>query len=149
MKDFLVILDAFVKHVIHGKRQLDEEFLASLVRLGVDETQIESALTILYNLVVNRKLLAQKSDQRCFRYITEEEERELGFDILAKLHKLQVHKMINPADMDYLIYGYLENRGLYQDEEEFMKILKSHCPDAWEYLEISEHASGKVSQNLH
>lgn len=126
-----------MKAVLEENREIDESFILELRNQGIEEDEIEQAFTILFNLLVNRRIPEQNRDFR-IRHFTDEEERELGFEIVRKLYLLQLHGLLNASDLDYLIYGYFETRTYSGDDDEFWGLLRSYRPFAAQYLDFLE-----------
>lgn len=145
LNEFLTIIERFVKAVLEENREIDESFIIELRDQGLEEDEIEQAFTILFNLLVNRRIPEQDKDFR-LRHFTDEEERELGSEIVRKLYLLQLNGLLNASDLDYLIYGYFETRTSSGDEEEFWSLLRSYRPFAANYLDFLEH--GESSHTL-
>mgnify|MGYP001157246094 FL=1 len=146
MNEFLTIIERFVKAVLEDNRRIDESFITELKDQGLEEEEIEQAFTILFNLLVNRRIPNQNSSALRIRHFTEEESRELGHEIVRKLYLLQLYGLLDAADLDYLVYGYFETRTAMGDEEEFWSLLRSYRPFAAKYLDFLE--KGEDSQVL-
>ncbi len=146
MNEFLAIIERFVKAVLEDNRQIDESFITELKDQGLEEDEIEQAFTILFNLLVNRRIPEQSGTELRIRHFTEEESRELGHEIVRKLYLLQLYGLLDAADLDYLVYGYFETRTPLGDEEEFWSLLRSYRPFAARYLDFLE--KGEDSQVL-
>lgn len=140
---FLTFIETFVRNVLEDNRKIDEEFIDHLLSQGLDEEEIQQALTILYNLLINRKMSGVGPKSHQIRHITDEEARELGPEIAYRLTQLQYHQLLTPSDLDYLIYGYFETRSGYGEDEDFWNLLKAYRPEVGEYLEFLVSADKK------
>ena len=133
---FLTFIELFVRNILEADRKIDHEFIEQLLEQGLDEEEIQQAFTILYNLLVNRKMASPEEKPHRIRHITDEEARELGPEIAFRLTQLQYPQLLTPADLDYLIYGYFETRSGFGDDEDFWNLLKAYRPEVGQYLEF-------------
>ncbi len=136
MNGFLTVLDCFVKSVLEKKGEVDQSFIEKLLGQGLDEDEIQQAFTVIYNLLINRRIGLDRDLALCYRYFTEEEQRELGPDICFRLNQLQLRGLLSPNDLDYLIYGYFESCSDSGLDEDFWKLLRAYRPDAGQYLDF-------------
>ena len=145
---FLAFIEIFVRNVLEDNGRIDDEFIDQLMSEGLDEDEIQQALTILYNLLINRRMARISPKNNQIRHITDEEARELGPEIAFRLTQLQYHQLLTPSDLDYLIYGYFETRSGYGEDEDFWNLLKAYRPEVGEYLEFlvsSDKKSGLLN----
>ena len=144
MNEIFTIIEIFVKAILEDYVEIDEAFIEELLEQGIEEAEIEQAFTILYNLIVNRKIPNEFEGSYNIRYFTDEEQLELGSEICSRLMLLQIYGLLSPTDLDYLIYGYFETRtGMGLDGEEFWELFREYRPELsgyLSYLEQSENA---------
>lgn len=133
---FLSFIEIFVRDILESNRKIDGDFIDQLLDQGLNEEEIQQALTILYNLLVNRKIAAAEEKTHRIRHITDEEARELGPEIAFRLTQLQYHQLLTPSDLDYLIYGYFETRSGFGEDEDFWNLLKAYRPEVGQYLDF-------------
>jgi hypothetical protein len=136
MNGFLTVIDYFVKSVLENEGEVDQGFIDELLSQGLAEDEIQQAFTVIYNLLINRRIGIGRDIALCYRHFTEEEERELGPEICYRLNQLQLRGLLSPNDLDYLIYGYFESCSASGVDEEFWKLLRAYRPDAAQYLDI-------------
>jgi hypothetical protein len=135
MEELLKILEVFSRRVLRGKSRLDQDFLEDLIQQGVSEVQLENALFVIYNIVANRGIPSDSSiSEKSFRHFLPEEASHLGDRLVWHLSRLQLCGLLSPAELDFLVFGFLQSGMPFDSEEDFWSLLKLYRSDIYDYL---------------